>query len=1404
MADLNALLNRELGIQDPTDPTNTIDAEDNSKISTLESVLAGLGSGVIKMFEGPITLGATLIDLGADTKKAVEVEKWFAEMNPWDETAEATTAGKLTEIITSIGIPVGTAFNLSSKLAMGAIAASRSGKYLNLAGKSKVAKNIAKGLKAERGLTASELTGKGKAIRLGTALGASGLVEGAVVSDVEEIGTFGDLLGGPTQIDRTDNEYSPESELVNRLKFGVEGMAFSGLLSAAGQTIKMLRSQKDAGKAVEGRWKKFLDTWARRLRSRGAKTQEYFDAENLLTGEIAADKNAAQIAAYSIDKQIDKLFRWWKNIGDRGAPADRKRILKEMNEALLSGSGPNKTLKPIYDQVDVLTQQGKRDKFTLEEVLKDPALKEKYTEKAFRVGFGGMDEAKENILKQSLKDKNATPEQINAIMDSLHGMRSRWGNLFSSMGRRLDQTGLDEFTKIMNQKVTQWMDSSYEVFKNNPIRLADNYAPSRAMIKETAKQFKKIAHDKGFKITDLEAEKMVNEVWQTSTLPRGFKLNEASDIMFTLPRFFVDKSFSKQVIEYNHQTTLGESGLAKDLITKLLGKNENAMATILEGTNRLSTVVRRNEFYDNILNKSNEMLAAGKTPLVVENPGFARKYLGGTGADWKMIGEKEIKSAKERVAGMQKIDPYYDSKKTLKPLLDEVKPTKVVKGEIQELPIINPLEGKWALNGVVDALEGADKSIMGKDFGSMLYQNLVLYPKATSQMAKTILAPFTHARNFLSASMFSAANGILPFGDSKAVRQAWTALQVAGPGTRQSNDFYQKLLRLGVVNSQVQLGDLQRLLKDVDFGATVNSIRGFNGFIKRLSKVKQFAQDAYTAEDDFWKIFTWFGEKGRLLNSYKNAGLQLGEEFVDVAGNKVRFTEEWMEEEAARLVKNQVPNYAFVSEFIKGLRKWPIGNFVSFPAEIMRTSTNIVARSLDEIFYTVKIGKNEAATPLRGVGLQRLAGMAMVTTAAPLAAVEGGKALYNVSQDEIEAMRRYVAEWAKNSTLIPLRDEDGNLEYIDFSHMNAYDTVVRPIQTVLNAVQEGREDKDGIMDDFLIGLAQSTKELGEPFISESIWTEALQDVLPILGRKGRTADGQEIYNADPNIDPLGTQVAKSIAHVAKSQYPLNWEQMKRIGLSMRPIDDKGRFDQYGREYEFGNEALGILGMRSVKIDPVKSLGFKIKDYKDGIRASRNIFTRATLRGGPLSPAEIVDAYINANRALYRVNREMYQDIDAAKTLGTGEDKIGDLMRARGERRAFGALTEGRFRPLSISKEIAGLFEQRFANLGMANSFDVAQDVIAAIQEILEVTPLAYEAFPDLFNPFRNLPKPNVNVGTNQLPPLPNPALNTGTQYGNVNTNVNVADQYAALFPGDTTGKLAAQKRNQTTNRNLLG
>ena len=152
----------ELGIQG-------IDKGDSktSDVNVLTSIAAAIPSGVIKIFEGAATLGATLLDLGVDKDRAEAVEQFFDDINPFDEAAEATTAGKITELMVNIGIPGGLAFKAGSGLTKAALTARKAGKYLS--------------------------TGE-KVRRFGQGAVAGGLAEGVFVGDVEEAGTFGDFL----------------------------------------------------------------------------------------------------------------------------------------------------------------------------------------------------------------------------------------------------------------------------------------------------------------------------------------------------------------------------------------------------------------------------------------------------------------------------------------------------------------------------------------------------------------------------------------------------------------------------------------------------------------------------------------------------------------------------------------------------------------------------------------------------------------------------------------------------------------------------------------------------------------------------------------------------------------------------------------------------------------------------------------------------------------------------------------------------------------------------------------------------------------------------------------------------------------------------------------------------------
>ena len=1319
-------------------------AEENNEISTFKSAMAGIGSGLFKIPEGFISTGAMFYDLFNDTDKAAEVEKYFADINPFDEMAEATAAGRITELIVNIGVPGGFAAKAASSIARAGIVASQSGRLVNLGTKAGKEAVEVIGKKAATKV-APQLTKTGKALTFGSGALGAGVAEGIFVADTEEAGTFGDLVGGFTELDRglEGTDYDPGRELLNRLKFGTEGALFAGAIGGAGVAIKKLRNTDNAGKVVNGRFNNWLDKWVSQpFRARGKQTKEAFEQQRKLVGAEASDQNVTETIVRELDGQISKLFPFFKRaIGDKTVDAQRKSLLRQMNKVLLSSERNANKLDPIIETTTDATGE----------------LIEK-------VRFGGMNTQAMNEFTEQLAKLGAKADDIEAIKLNLGVMRSGWGDLFSSMGRRLDAQGAQEFRTLFGDKVTTWLDSTYDVFKNRKSKIGELYTPTAQVMESAKASFKQLYRDNvGKELSDAAAQKEVLKVYNSAGLEEGFKLNSKSDPYFQVPDFFLGKSAADDALKVNDSRLAEMTGVQKQVIEDLFGKGNDAFQTILNGTNKLSGIVRRNEYFDNLLKTSNELRAAGKTPTFANSRDEAARLFGGVeGVDWKAI--TPVQATKAGIKGIEPLDPFLDYKQTLKPLKGERKP--LLRGEVDmELPIHNPLQTKYALAGTVDSIvKPIDEMAAGKSLTSQIYQNLILYPKATSQMAKTILSPFTHARNFVSAGAFAMANGIIPFSDPQAVKQAFNALQVAGPGTRKSNEFYQKLLRLGVVNSQVQLGDLQNLLRDVNFGGVTGKLAsadnlasyGLNRLLKGLSKVKKFSEDAYTAEDDFWKIFSFLGESKRLKNAYRSAGLSLGQEFTDMAGNTVRLTDDLIEEQAADIIKNNIPNYAYVSEFVKGLRKFPLGNFVSFPAEIMRTSTNIVSRSLDEIFYTTTINGKQV-NPFRTIGLKRLGGMAFTTAAVPAGIVSGMSALYNVTQDERAAMRRFVADWSKNSTLIPIRDkETGKLKYVDFSHANAYDTITRPIQTILNRVQAGETNKNGMMDDFIMGMIESTKELGSPFVSESIWTQALMDVAPVLGRNGRTPEGYKVWS---NQDPIGTKVSKAVGHLIQSQAPLNWKQLQRIGLSMKPTDDKGRLDNRGRQYELSNELMGIIGARAIEIEPEKSMIYKTADYLRGARESKALFSTVALKGGEVTPTALVDAYINANRALFSNQRELLKDVQAATTLKGDMKKIGSYVSGKIGKKNYGAIRKEMYVPYVPSKNVFRKSREITRDIQEVDPTyrDPLRDILPVIANIRRQL-FRYDLndmFPELENPL------NLSLGSEILNTVQTPLINLG-------------------------------------------
>ena len=720
-------------------------------VSSLGSFFAGIGSGVFKIPEGFVSLGANLIDLGADTNTAQEVEEFFAKINPFDEYAEATAAGRISEILTNIAVPVGMAGNIASKLSRGALAAKKSGNYFKVLDDEgvPVLEALKKGQKVKSADRLAKLNRKGQAAQLGITGLVSGAAEAAFVDDPEDVGTFGDLLGGgPTELER-GNDYDPERDLYNRLKLGIEGAAFTGIISTAGKGVKQLADATKAGRVAQTKTGRALDWFSEKIRPRSSKNKQYYEDDMSYRGKLGGDQNYVENLAFTMDDQLDSVLpimdRWF---GTRGTEAKTK-LLQQAKKTILSNLDPENIKFGTIDKRNLKTGEFIKDKekFDLlkEKFIKQgmspkeataKALKEAPNEQQLKVLLPAIDvnEAKvlDDMLRSTAKEFNKdldpkllsqknpinfkrdikkadilSKQERQGVIGSLNDMRQTWGDLLTIEGRSLDtskgvkikggkpvptgKSTFDRWKEIMPKMITDRLDTGYLVFKNNSLRLADNVAPAKELMKKEQTNIKKIAEGLGVKIGNSEAKKIVNDIVATARLDKKIPLLEKGSVLFKIPNYFVDKSFASQAAKYPNKQLIQLTDETQAVANRLLGKDESVMSVILNGSNMLSTVVRRDEFYRTLLNNSNDIKiarAARIDELVKQGMSYEEasakapiqtffdteeeliKATGAKAGDYRKIATVSARGEE----GLEQINPLVDRNKTRTLLKGEIDP----------------------------------------------------------------------------------------------------------------------------------------------------------------------------------------------------------------------------------------------------------------------------------------------------------------------------------------------------------------------------------------------------------------------------------------------------------------------------------------------------------------------------------------------------------------------------------------------------------------------------------------------------------------------------------------------------------------------------------------------------------
>ena len=184
-------------------PTLSAKRKKADETGFIESALAGVATGLINIPKGFVSLGAELIDLFGDTDLATGVEKFFDDLNPFDDEAEARTIGKITQALTQIaplaisGGVLGARAGANLARGLTKRATLLEAQKLGLKQGEKIARDLARrAIQARRAGKSLSLTNVGRKI-MGKTTGAvigGGLGE-AIVAD-EDIGTLADIAKG--------------------------------------------------------------------------------------------------------------------------------------------------------------------------------------------------------------------------------------------------------------------------------------------------------------------------------------------------------------------------------------------------------------------------------------------------------------------------------------------------------------------------------------------------------------------------------------------------------------------------------------------------------------------------------------------------------------------------------------------------------------------------------------------------------------------------------------------------------------------------------------------------------------------------------------------------------------------------------------------------------------------------------------------------------------------------------------------------------------------------------------------------------------------------------------------------------------------------------------------------------
>ena len=862
--------------------------------------------------------------------------------------------------------------------------------------------------------------------------------------------------------------------------------------------------------------------------------------------------------------------------------------------------------------------------------------------------FRGFDPKKlSEFRKFASTEIGLVDDQIERLVAELAKARNVFNNYKNTFfaGGNIN-VAANEFAKIMSERMQNVWTSEYRIFEDNfKIFPWLRYKPIQSSLDSAKQILGRYASQNGVKLTDQQLDEQLQTI-----------LKEVRrDPLTGAPEFplYNQSILAEEGIQYVNMAKSFEGGKFKpgELFKKeedvrsfqrLFGQKRDLRNTIASTMSDLATLTAKDTFYNNILKLNDDLIKQNRPGIFYSSPTAARTGLRNT------IGGEDIITTK---GGLN------------------------IKSPIGEEFYTNPLNGTYTSKPYADALNFSEKILFDEIARNTWYQHLVLIPKGLTQVSKTVLGPFTHTRNFITQGQFVLANGNL-FKDPRKIaenfKRAFNTIQpqLIYRNLPKDQAMARFLIEEGVMSSSAIATDIAGLIDDMSKTGDVYS-RLFGKFGEKMKKVYKAAFDLYVAEDDIWKVYSTFSEFDTYKNLYTNA--------VKSGKLKNMPTDLQIMKQATKIVRDTLPNYAYVGDFIKAMRRTPLGNFMSWPASVIRSGLK-----------TYELAQKEIKDPiLHSQGVKRMMTFGATTVVALPAIQAMVHGVYGITGKMVAASRFFVPDFSRNNTLILTQDEDGNIKYIDGSGAFVYDTLTSPFQSIIAEVNisTGYDPKAPLIPATYKGLIKGIGKLMEPFISESIWLETFNN---LVTRNGVTPDGRRLWN--PQMD-APDKVIEALKYFIEQTAPGSYKQSVRLKKSIT-----GEPGPRGEKYEVDDEVAGFYGLRQIKLEPLKKMDFKLNEYQKAVADARKIFTVPTQKGGEISGDEFIENFYYANRKKYEAMNNLKITNEMAETLNVNKNQLAKVYDDRNLLKDYRYLESGRFRPYTISKPLMQRTEEIYKEL----------------------------------------------------------------------------------------------------------